>query len=524
MEKIILKEEQQNWILQKMRDYLYDAYRNEPIENNMIKNIETWKTNKKRLYDILSTSQYWNEDELCLELNCKVKRKIDVSLAKYMINKLMDNHQIKDNRHKYEICRAIRSIFDHIDTSCFTGFITKDIIDSIETLCKPLIVSYSTKDLIKNFDDGLFDNEERRKEFILYTLFEKHSIREGQKLCKVINKILTSEKCNIGKTDLYDLKSNEQIKGVRDYAGKDVNDWYIDYYYNYNQFFSVLSDLLSPIEYDETFYVSINPIDYLTQSHGNKWTSCHSLRNMGCYHSATLTMMNDCTTLIVYTLPDKYENHFSIRDKKTRQSLFISENNNALFQNTFYPNKDMNESDVVRRYIEMLIANYSNVENNWVLKKDTYDIDSSNYLGYCDWENGQPYYYAYLKNTDKSKTIKIGSKAYSVDKENEFVHSSESLSAYVKHCYDCEELGHVTYIEYYDSYICDRCLDENYHYCQDVEDYRHYDDCVYLEDLQGYYSCDYTYYYCDKCGCYYSMGYELQDGRWVCEDCYTKEE
>lgn len=522
MSKILLKHEQEQNISGKLSVLLDSAYGRDTNKNNLTKNFNLWKTNKKNLYNIFSTSPYWNEDELCIVLNSKVNRKLDFSLAQNIFKHLLENHQIREDKHKYEICRACKNLFSYINKKEFDGYINKEFIDNIEKQYYGSFEKLSDKELIERLDAGIYDSMPCSIDAICYALVKKYSIREGQKLCKVLNKILTTEKCDIGKTDLYEARYNPQIKGVRDYVGKDSSKWYIDYYYSYNQLFAVLSDILSPVEYDETFYISINPIDYLTQSHGNNWQSCHSLRYQGCYHSATLTMMTDKTSVIVYTLPSKEASEFSLKDKKTRQSLFIGENNNIIFQNSFYPSKDMNESSVVRLYLEELISNYMNVPNKWVKTPNYDNFILDNYLGYCDWDNGQAFCAVVLKDTDKSTILEIGHKAYSVDLEDQYVHVSESLRAEYRYCSDCESLTNTTYLAYYDAYICDDCLENNYYYCDDVNDYRYYDDCIYLEDLQKYVSKDYDCYYCEKCQCFYSKIIELEDNEFICEDCLLK--
>ena len=407
MEKIILNENVKERIIENSQKLLDDAYGYTVDRISVYKNFELWAKNKKGLYDVLSTSPNWNEEELCLVVNAKILRKVNIRLAIDLLAKLCTNHQIKADDFKYKIAVALDQLFRSFNYKEFNGIVQDTELAVFDRLIQDVFGEMNDKTMIEILDNRSILNYCKRDYGIIKALLLKYKVREGQKWSKVLNKIMIGEGLNIGKTDLYDLKCSEEVKGVRDYANKNDEDWYIDYYYNYNQFFAVLSDILSPVEYEDVIYVSINPLDYLTQSHGDNWDSCHSLRNKGCYHSATLTMMTDSTSLIAYTLPKKVDKDFALYDKKTRQSLFIGDNKNVIFQNSFYPSKDMSESKVVREALEELLANYLNLPNLWKRCNETTDIDYDDYLGYRDWEHGQEYARFHLKSSKEKYSLVI---------------------------------------------------------------------------------------------------------------------
>ena len=158
MNKIILNQEQEQKIYSNLAKLLDDAYGEETNKNNLKKNFQLWKINKKNLYDIFSTSKFWNEDELCIVLNRKVNRKIDFSLAQNIFKHLLENHQIKEDKHKYEICRACKNLFSYINKKEFDGYINKDFIDNIENQYNSSFEKLTDKELIDRLDTGIYDS------------------------------------------------------------------------------------------------------------------------------------------------------------------------------------------------------------------------------------------------------------------------------------------------------------------------------------------------------------------------------
>lgn len=501
---IELKENIKNKIYENCYNLLSDSYSG-VNESSLKKNLELWAKNKEDLYKILSSSPYWNEKELCLVVKTRIYRKLNYSLFIQMMNNLMENHQIQNDIWKKGIAEGCISIANCIRKKEFDGFVKQEELDLIRNnFVSNISSSTNDTELLQQFNEKKYHGTYRGAFAIALALIVKYKVRAGQKWCKILNKIFEGEGLTIGKTDLYSCKNFEEVKGVRDYTTKNSSDWYIDYYYNYNQFFALMSDILTPAEYDETIYISMNPIDYLTQSHGDNWGSCHSLRNRGCYHAATLTMLTDISTLIAYTLPKEYESDFALKDKKTRQSLFIGDNKNSIFQNSFYPSKEMNESKTVREILEKILSEYNGLPNNWVKVNNYEDIDSSDYLGYCDWSCGQDYACVHLKESERGYGITIGHNAYSVDSSYEYVDKNDSLEYYSSECYHCSETSDLTYIEYYDRYVCEHCLEEYYGWCEDIQEYRLLEDCYYLEDKGYCVSEDGEHYWCEVTEEYYS--------------------
>ena len=62
----------------------------------------------------------------------------------------------------------------------------------------------------------------------------------------------------------------------------------------------------------------------------------------------------------------------------------------------------------------------------------------------------------------------------------------------VEWCDECEEWCRREdgrYLERYDTWVCDDCLERYYHYCEDCNEYVYEDDCTYVESV-GRYVCN----------------------------------
>ena len=513
MEKIKLGFEREEEIIDTMYSLISDAYEERISKVSIRKNYNLWCENKKNIYDAFSRSPLWNERELCIVSPVTLNRRINLNLVVCLLRLYKSNHQIMKDVWKVALVDAMYYLFKEINTSEFTGKVLESEINRVDSWYdsyKLTNMSYTNEELLNRIESKEIMGDSRINFGLIYGLFIKYKVRVGQKWSKVFNKIFVGEELNVGKTDLYELKENEYIKGVRDYASKDTTNWYIDYYYNYDQLYAVISDVLTPYTYNENVYISINPIDYLTQSHGDNWHSCHSLENKGQYHGATLTMMVDKTSVIAYTLPKDVDKDYCLERKKTRQSLFIGNNLNSIFQNSFYPNKDMQISKFVREVIEPLLANYKGLNNIWKSYNSLDDIYSDDYLGYEDW-NYQYHACYHLKESNEPYDIEIGRNAYSIDDSSEYVCSNESLLFSDDECCNCGYRCDLTYLEYYDAYVCADCLDEHYAWCEDIDAYRTLNDAVYLDDKDYYVSKDYPYYCCPECGGVYSMDEEYKE-------------
>lgn len=100
-----------------------------------------------------------------------------------------------------------------------------------------------------------------------------------------------------------------------------------------------------------------------------------------------------------------------------------------------------------------------------------------------------------------------------------------------KLCADCDQYhyeGDLTYIDFYDKYVCSDCM-EDYYVCNDCGALMHREDMTivyhYGEEVQVCDTClDCNYSYCDECNDYHDNDEFREDsnGDWWCSDCYER--
>lgn len=124
-------------------------------------------------------------------------------------------------------------------------------------------------------------------------------------------------------------------------------------------------------------YVSLNPLDYLTMSFGNSWSSCHTIdknnkRKMpsgysGMYCGGTLSYMLDKVSFITF-LHDEKPNDI-VNDGKIYRCMFhFYEPKQVLIQGRVYPQGNDGATDlykVIRNKMQAVLAECMGITNTW---------------------------------------------------------------------------------------------------------------------------------------------------------------
>ena len=148
----------------------------------------------------------------------------------------------------------------------------------------------------------------------------------------------------------------------------------------YNREFAKYADALSPMTVERKVILSINPLDYLTMSFGNSWSSCHTIdkknvRNMpngyrGEYSSGTMSYMLDKTSMVLYTVGDSYKgDDYCSQPKINRQMFHYGEE--KLIQGRLYPQDNdgfSNQYAQYRNIVQNIIATIFDFPNLWTFK------------------------------------------------------------------------------------------------------------------------------------------------------------
>ena len=347
-------------------------------------------------------------------------------------------------------------------------------------------------------------------------------IRAGQKLNKVIIKILTETK---------------------------VKDRWV----NFNRETARLGDAASPVKFTRFTILSANPIDYWRMSFGSSWKSCQTIDKLGNYRpsdggdgyegmhaSGTESYMLDPSTLIMYTVDKSYTgNDYELEPKINRCLFHLGEG--KFVMGRVYPQGTDGESEVYRQWrqiFQTIIAECMNVSNYWKTEKD-FDRKREQYYSYGthyrDYECGycETAGWSYLKpNADtipSDRRIIIGHDPIcpscgSTHYEDDSIECEDCRSDEVV-CKHCGYSGNREDMIQIDGewYCTDCCF-----YCEYHEQYEVGDDYYYVEGYGNvcYDAIEYSgdFIYCDNCGQYYYCenicSIETEDGSiFCCEDC-----
>ena len=131
----------------------------------------------------------------------------------------------------------------------------------------------------------------------------------------------------------------------------------------YNKLFAEYADMVSESKRNIKFYISVNPIDYLTMSNGRSWHSCHAAN--GGYFGGTVSYMLDKVSLITFVFDD-VPNNFATEGKIYRNMFHYKDG--VLLQSRVYPQGNdgcTNLYDEFRKFVHSEFADILNKENKW---------------------------------------------------------------------------------------------------------------------------------------------------------------
>jgi len=316
-----------------------------------------------------------------------------------------------------------------------------------------------------------------------------------------------------------------------------------------------IGDALNILEVKSPMYLSVNPVDILTMSCGDTWSSCHYVgagmnwRNIdhtysGCYSGGNIGYIKDSVTLICYTTkegiePDNWE------AGKSHRAMFAYEDG-VLYEGRVYPDGrdggDESIATTMRNFAQKVIADALGENNVWTLKKGTESTRrhvkaGDGYIGYRDWNSCEDGNVSFLQSeiTDMDHVISVGT--YTVCPCCGELHYNEKC-VLCDHCwgnYDeqCPTCGEGIYLEDDGNwvrceddnviYCCDSCAERaGVHYCGDDGSYHNedncmqdaYDGCWYYYDGDSILTSDRNWYYSIENAMDDGYEYAQDDGEW----------
>lgn len=177
-----------------------------------------------------------------------------------------------------------------------------------------------------------------------------------------------------------DISALDIVKGTKTSRAfnKMCVHYEIDKAEGYNKLFAQYADLVSDNVRKLYFVISLNPLDYLTMSNGNSWTSCHRIgthmSGSGCgqYCGGCMSYMMDSSSIITYVV-NSIEEPLHKEGKIYRQMYHY--NDSLLIQSRLYPQGNDGASNLYDKFRGFMCEEFSELLNlsdsSWEYKKGT---------------------------------------------------------------------------------------------------------------------------------------------------------
>lgn len=189
----------------------------------------------------------------------------------------------------------------------------------------------------------------------------------------------------------------------------------------YNKEFAKYADMVSGLKRDIKFFVSVNPLDYLTMSFGVNWASCHTIDKQnirridnsysGGYCGGTMSYMLDTTSIITYVHDTMPENH---ETGKVYRNMFHFGGDGVLLQSRIYPQGNDGSTDLYKEFrviVQKEIAKVLELDsNNWIRRNSVTNVNTAG-CHYPDYKYNAECNISYPAERPqcKTQTITVGS-------------------------------------------------------------------------------------------------------------------
>ena len=221
----------------------------------------------------------------------------------------------------------------------------------------------------------------------------------------------------------YDIGEVKIAKGTKTSRAfnKVCTHYGVDKWNQYNKEFAKYADMVSGKDRMLTFFISVNPLDYLTMSFGKSWASCHTIdkrnyRRMpggysGQYCNGTMSYMLDSSSIVTFVFDDiKKEIHEE--GKLYRNMFHVNLDTCKFIQGRIYPAGNDGSTDLYAKFRHIIQREFTPLlglnENKWKLASGMNDQTESFGSHYRDYlyNNGCKAFYPTEKGSNGA--VKIG--------------------------------------------------------------------------------------------------------------------
>ena len=359
---------------------LLTKYRHDNTEHGVCSMLDTYFTNKRNLIDLfIKSSGYIGDMRICL----------DVELERHGNASEVFNF-IENFPHKVDA----RQLF------------IKYVDDNGKTLADYQVTGikrFKARNLLYgDIAERLVDNKEAKRKF-MHDGSTKASHMALDEFCQRTFTFSTNHQSVLQTETAENLTQYEInatfVGGMKTSRAfnRFCTAYGVDKLPEYNRLFAKYSDMVSGLKRKVKFYISLNPLDYLTMSFGNSWSSCHTIdkensRNMpssyqGMHCGGTVSYMLDKTSFITFVHEHAMKHY---EDGKLYRNMFHY-GNDVLIQGRVYPQGNDGATDLYREFRKIVQDEFSELlglkENVWIRRNrscgentDTYGVHYADYL------------------------------------------------------------------------------------------------------------------------------------------------
>ena len=339
---------------------LLTKYYHNNTEEGVCAMLNKFFENKKDLIDLFIQSKNYIGD-LRISFDIELVRETSRSELAYFCDAFSEKVRAKDVICKYKDEHG-KTLNDYLAIG-IKSLTARDLMN--DNIRKQLIVNDEHKNAFVASDGRTRESDKAFQTFsnMMYTFgrYCKSALDDD-----MVNKL---EQYEINERFASNLKTSRAFNRVCAHFG-------VDKLPKYNKLFAQYSDMISDTKRKMIFYMSLNPLDYLTMSFGKSWASCHTIdktnkRRMpnsysGAYCGGTLSYMLDQSSFVTFVHSHVPED--IIEEGKIYRNMFHYQND-MLVQGRIYPQGTDGNTDlykVFRGFVQKEMAALLGITNAWV--------------------------------------------------------------------------------------------------------------------------------------------------------------
>ena len=338
-----------------------NKYHHKCTEYGVCEMLDTYFENKKHLIEMFEDSQHYiGNMRICIDIE---------------LERGMDQNEIRT------FCENFPT---SVNASSAVWKFTDENGKTLADYSKVGLKKFKARQLCYgNVTNQMLENAENRKKFRCDGVTVKSAVEYDRFLSSVYDfgrnngPKLASETVSMLDRRETNISFAEGMKTSRAF-NRLCSAYGVDKLPNYNKQFAEYADMVSGLKRKLKFYISLNPLDYLTMSFGRSWSSCHTIdkineRNMpnsysGMHCGGTMSYMLDSTSIITYVHSHATENP---EEGKIYRNMFHFDNG-TLIQGRLYPQGNDGATDlykVYRRFVQVEFTDLLGLNaDEWIKK------------------------------------------------------------------------------------------------------------------------------------------------------------